>query len=59
MDISTAVSQLNAPLIPPPLGFECFVWPEATGGPGGDPSVFDFSCRTPGMLPAGAFRCFW
>ena len=38
MDVSTAVSPPNVPLIPPLLGFECFVWPEATGEPVGDPS---------------------
>ena len=53
MDVSTAVSQPNAPVIPPPPGFECFVWLEATGEPGGDPSVFDFSAKLPGWYPLG------
>ena len=39
MDLSTEVSDTHVPVLPPPLGFECFSWPKATGGPGGDPSV--------------------
>ena len=53
MDVSTEVSELNIPLPPPPPGFECFVWPKAIGGPGGDSSLFDFSAELPGWFPMG------
>ena len=53
MDVSTTVSQMNVPLLSPPPGFECFVWPEATGRPGDDHSVFDFSAELPGWFPLG------
>ena len=53
MDVSTKVSELNVPLPPPPPGFESFVWLKATGGPGGDPSLFDFLAELPGWPPMG------
>ena len=53
MDVSTEVSDPNFPVLPPPPGFECFAWTKATGGPGGDPSLFDFSAELPGWFPMG------
>ena len=53
MDVSTEVSDTNVPVLPPPPGFECFSWPKATGGPGVDPSLFDFSAELPGRFPMG------
>ena len=53
MDVSTEVSDTHVPVLPPPPGFKCFSWPKATGGPGSDPSLFDFSAELPGWFPMG------
>ena len=53
MDVSTAVSKLDFPLLPAPPGFEHFVWQGATRGPGGNPSTFNFSAELPGWFPLG------
>ena len=45
--------KLDFPLLLAPPCFECFVCPEATGGPGGNPSMFDFSSELPGRFPLG------
>ena len=50
MDVSTAVSKLDFSLVPASPGFKRFIWPEATGGPGGNPSTFDFSAELPGWF---------
>ena len=47
MDVSIEVSDVPVPVLPPPPGFERFSWPTAVGGPGGDPSLFDFSAELP------------
>ena len=53
MDVSTAVSKLDCPLLPAPPGFDQFVWPEAPQGPGGMPATFDFSVNLPGWFRQG------
>ena len=53
MDVSAEVSDTHVPVLPPPPGFVCFSWPKAAGGPGGDPSLFDFSMELPGWFPMG------
>ena len=42
MDVSIEVSDVHIPVLPPPPGFERFIWAMVAGGPGGDPSLFDF-----------------
>ena len=51
--VSIEVSDVHIPVLPPPPGFERFSWPTAVGGPGGDPSLFDFSAELPGWFPMG------
>ena len=53
MDVSTAISKLDFPLLPAPPGFDHFVWPGAIPGPGGNPSTFDLSTDLPGWFPLG------
>ena len=53
MDVSTEVSDPHVLVLPLPPGFEFFAWPKATGGPGGDPSLFDFSAKLLGWFPMG------
>ena len=53
MDVSVEVSDVLVPVHPPPPGFERFSWPSAIEGPGGDPSLFDFSAELPGWFPRG------
>ena len=53
MDVSTEVSDMHVPVLPPPPGFECFSWLKATGGPGGDPSLLDFLAEIPGWFAMG------
>ena len=53
MDVSIAVSKLDCPLLPALPGFDQFVWPGSPQGPGGNPSMFDFSANLPGWFPLG------
>ena len=53
MDASTAVSKPDFSLLPAPPGFDRFVWPGTTPGPGGTPSTFDLSTDLPGWFPLG------
>ena len=53
MDVSAKVSYSDVPVLPPPPSFECFAWPNATGGSGSDPYLFDFSAELPGWFPLG------
>ena len=56
MNASTVVSKPDFPLLPAPLGFDHFIWPGVTPGPGGTPFTFDLSTDLPGWFPLGLPR---